>query len=197
MDSLEVMIEQAKDAREVKRAVSVKMGLSGLAPAQICQCLQVSPQYVSKWKGGYDTEGVAALELRYRGSESYLSAEQQREIAEWIGSHETLTVAEVRDYVEASYGVRYRSKQSYYTLLEAGGDELPSHGESQSQTRFGASPRATGRAKKKLETRQAEIAAGELIVLVEDECHLLWGDVCGHVWGKRNTRVEVPMSNQR
>ena len=60
MDSLEVMIEQAKDAREVKRAVSVKMGLSGLAPAQICQCLQVSPQYVSKWKGGYDTEGVAA-----------------------------------------------------------------------------------------------------------------------------------------
>ena len=43
MDSLEVMIEQAKDAREVKRAVSVKMGLSGLAPAQICQCLQVSP----------------------------------------------------------------------------------------------------------------------------------------------------------
>ena len=121
MDSLEVMIEQAKDAREVKRAVSVKMGLSGLAPAQICQCLQVSPQYVSKWKGGYDTEGVAALELRYRGSESYLSAEQQREIAEWIGSHETLTVAEVRDYVEASYGVRYRSKQSYYTLLEAGG----------------------------------------------------------------------------
>ena len=121
MDSLEVMIEQAKDAREVKRAVSVKMGLSGLAPAQICQCLQVSPQYVSKWKGVYDTEGVAALELRYRGSESYLSAEQQREIAEWIGSHETLTVAEVRDYVEASYGVRYRSKQSYYTLLEAGG----------------------------------------------------------------------------
>ena len=103
---------------------------------------------MSKWKGVYDTEGVAALELRYRGSESYLSAEQQREIAEWIGSHETLTVAEVRDYVEASYGVRYRSKQSYYTLLEAGGDELPSHGESQSQTRFGASPRATGRAKK-------------------------------------------------
>ena len=45
MDSLEVMIEQAKDAREVKRAVSVKMGLSGLAPAQICRCLQVSPQY--------------------------------------------------------------------------------------------------------------------------------------------------------
>ena len=30
-----------------------------------------------------------------------------------------------------------------------------------------------------------------------DECHLLWGDVCGYVWGKTNTRVEVPMTNQR
>ncbi len=30
-----------------------------------------------------------------------------------------------------------------------------------------------------------------------DECHLLWGDVCGYVWGKRNKRIEVPMTNQR
>lgn len=121
MNSLEAFIEQSQDVREVKRAVSVKMGLSGLAPAQICQCLQVSPQYVSKWKGVYEAEGVAALGLRYRGSEGYLSVEQQGAIAEWIGRHETLTVAEVRDYVEESFGVTYQSKQSYYTLLEAGG----------------------------------------------------------------------------
>ncbi|WP_445301521.1 IS630 family transposase [Microcoleus sp. MOSTC5] len=30
-----------------------------------------------------------------------------------------------------------------------------------------------------------------------DECHLLWGDVCGYVWGKTQIRVEVPMTNQR
>jgi transposase len=34
-------------------------------------------------------------------------------------------------------------------------------------------------------------------VLVEDECHLVWGDVCGMVWGKRNTLIEVPMTNER
>jgi transposase len=34
-------------------------------------------------------------------------------------------------------------------------------------------------------------------VLLEDECHLLWGDVCGMVWGKRNVAIEVPMSNER
>jgi transposase len=36
-----------------------------------------------------------------------------------------------------------------------------------------------------------------LIILVEDECHLLWGDVCGRVWGKRNTPIAVPMTNER
>lgn len=35
------------------------------------------------------------------------------------------------------------------------------------------------------------------MVLLEDECHLLWGDACGLVWGSRTTRVEVPMTNER
>lgn len=30
-----------------------------------------------------------------------------------------------------------------------------------------------------------------------DECHLLWGDVCGYVWGKTSERVEVPIVNER
>ena len=32
--------------------------------------------------------------------------------------------------------------------------------------------------------RREEIEQEELIVLVEDECHLVWGDVCGLVWGE-------------
>lgn len=35
------------------------------------------------------------------------------------------------------------------------------------------------------------------MVLFEDECHLLWGDVCGYVWGKTEERIEVPIINQR
>jgi len=30
-----------------------------------------------------------------------------------------------------------------------------------------------------------------------DECHLLWGDLCGYVWGKSARRVEVEMTNQK
>lgn len=48
-----------------------------------------------------------------------------------------------------------------------------------------------------MESRRAKIESGQLIVLFQDECHLLWGDVCGYVWGPQNARVEVPMTNER
>ncbi len=35
------------------------------------------------------------------------------------------------------------------------------------------------------------------MVLFVDECHLLWGDICGYVWGKTDQRVEVPVLNER
>jgi len=48
-----------------------------------------------------------------------------------------------------------------------------------------------------LETHRHEIASGKLVVFFEDECHLLWGDLCGYVWGKTDERIEVPIVNQR
>jgi transposase len=121
MHDLDEIINEAKDAREVKRAVSVKMSAQGFSPAQICHVLNVSLQYVSKWKGVYEAGGGAALRLGYRGSESYLQEEQRQAILQWIVARETVSVEAVRDYIEEQYGVVYRSKQSYYELLEAGG----------------------------------------------------------------------------
>ena len=48
-----------------------------------------------------------------------------------------------------------------------------------------------------LEKNREEIEAGRLVVYMIEECHLLWGDVCGYVWGKTKIRVEVPMTNQK
>ena len=121
MHDIDEIINEATDAREVKRAVSVKMGQQGFSPMQICQVLNVSLQYVSKWKGQYEAEGAAALRMKYRGSEGYLRVEEREEILHWIGAQETVSVEAVRDYVEERYGVVYHSKQSYYELLEAGG----------------------------------------------------------------------------
>ena len=36
-----------------------------------------------------------------------------------------------------------------------------------------------------------------MVVLFLDECHLLWGDITGYVWGKTNQRVEIPVLNER
>jgi len=35
------------------------------------------------------------------------------------------------------------------------------------------------------------------VVFFVDECHLLWGDLCGYVWGKTDERIEVPIINER
>lgn len=30
-----------------------------------------------------------------------------------------------------------------------------------------------------------------------DECHLVWNDICGYIWGKTDIRIEVPMKNEK
>lgn len=121
MHDVDEIINEARDAREVKRAVSVKMSAQGFSPVQICHVLNVSLQYVSKWKGLYEAEGGEALRLGYRGSESYLEDRQRQAILRWLAARETVSVEALRDYIEEQYGVVYRSKQSYYELLDAGG----------------------------------------------------------------------------
>jgi putative transposase len=48
-----------------------------------------------------------------------------------------------------------------------------------------------------LETWQSDIKQGKLCVFMLDECHLLWGDLYGYVWGKSAGRVELEMTNQK
>ena len=50
---------------------------------------------------------------------------------------------------------------------------------------------------KLLENRRKEIESSDLIVYLIDECHLLWGDINGYIWGKTSQRVEVPIKNER
>src|SRR6266853_684 len=123
MDRLAQLIEETTDVRELKRAVSVKLGEEGMATDAIGAVLQVTPRAVRKWRRRYEREGVEGLHVRTRGSESYLSVEQRQELAEWVGAQETLTL--------------------------------------------------------------------------EEKCHLVWGDVCGMAWGKRNAPIVVPMTKER
>ena len=121
MDRLAQLIEETRDVRELKRALSVKLGEAGMATDVISEVLQVTPRVVRKWRQRYEREGVEGLHVRYRGSESYLSVEQRQERENWLGTQETITVDEVRDEIEARYGIIYQSRQSYYALLDASG----------------------------------------------------------------------------
>jgi len=121
MDSIDEIIEQSRDAREVKRALSVKMLQKGLSMRAISELLNVSVQYVSKWKVTYEKEGAEGLALGYKGKESYLSDQERQATVAWIKGQASLSVEQVRDYLEREYGVVYESKQSYYDLLAAGG----------------------------------------------------------------------------
>ena len=142
MNSLDEIINGSADVREVKRGLSVKMVESGWSPAAVSELLNVSEPYISKWKGRYEAEGAAGLRVGYQGSEGYLTEAQREAVVRWIGGQETLSVEELRDYLETTFGVVYQSKQSYYDLLSAGGmsyhkseKQNPKHDEAQVQTR--------------------------------------------------------------
>jgi hypothetical protein len=67
---------------------------------------------------------------------------QYEVVVGWIMGHETLSVEEVRDHVETTYGIVNQSKQSSDDLLRAGGmsdhqseKENPKRDEAQVQTR--------------------------------------------------------------
>lgn len=121
MENLDDMINNATDARETKRAISVKMLQNGIKPQQISHLLNVSAQYVSKWKKIYEAQGVIGLRLAYQGKPAYLKKEEQAQVVAWIKEHDTIAVEAVRDHIEREYGVVYRSKQSYYELMSVGG----------------------------------------------------------------------------
>lgn len=42
-----------------------------------------------------------------------------------------------------------------------------------------------------------DINQGKIKVMVEDECHLKAGDICGYAWGNRKERVDVKVDNYR
>jgi transposase len=121
METLDDLINDATDSRETKRALTVKMLQTGLSPQYIVQLLNVSEQYVSKWKIRYAEEGVVGLRLAYQGKEPYLTSAQHAHIVAWIKAQESITLEMLRDYIENQYEVVYSSKQSYYDLLSEGG----------------------------------------------------------------------------
>ena len=58
MDKLAKLIEETTDVRELKRALSMKLGEEGMGAEAIGVVLQVTPRAVRKWRKRYEQEGV-------------------------------------------------------------------------------------------------------------------------------------------
>ena len=196
MFTLEGIID-SKAGREIKRAIAVKMVSQGFLTTDICDLLDVSDSFVSKWKTIYEEQGAKGLFLHYKGSQGFLTPHQRGEVILHLKNQTHFSVEELRDLIERRYGVVYPSKQSYYDLLKDAGISWhrtepvnPKRDEHKVLQKREA-------IKSALHAREAEIESGEVVVFMEAECHLLAGDTSGYVWGKQNERIELPIQNAK
>ncbi len=183
------------EARELKRALAVKMALQGTLYAKITELVGMHKTCITTWKQKFEAEGIEGIRLGYRGAENYLTPEQRAEVITWLKTRDYWNIDELVSYLDEYYHVIYKSKQSYYQLLS-----LAKISWKKSQkTNPSHDPELV---KKKREEIQDfgkrnfdEIEAGRLIVFFVDECHLLGDDGCGYVWGRTDMRIEIPLKN--
>jgi len=130
------------------------------------------------------------LKVNYQGGTGFLTETQRIQILLHLKDKPHCSVEELRDYIEAQFGIVYQSKQSYYDLLKAGG--LSWH-QTKRSTPNGIKRKCCAPGRDQHQTGGA--SGGHRVwrshCFAEDECHLLAGDTIGHVWGRCNERTEV------
>ncbi len=114
-------IQSNPSARELKRALAVKLALQGTLYAEITKLLGMHKSCITKWKQKFETAGLDGIKLGYQGSKSYLTLEQRAEVIAWLQTKSYINIDEVFTYLDEHYNVIYQSKQSYYELLSTAG----------------------------------------------------------------------------
>lgn len=197
IEELLKFIKGNPDSRELQRALAVKLVFENYSYSQIQQVLNVSLGFISKWTTVFKSQGIGGLKLGYKGDPGYLTLEQKSKVITWLKNKDYWDLAEVEFYLSESYGISFKSKQSYYDLFTLAGISWKKSPKKNPKKE----PELVKLKKKEitdfLKESSPDIAAGTLTVFILDECHLLWGDTCGYIWGKTNIRIEVPITNQR
>lgn len=119
--TLQEFIQSNPDPRELKRAIAVKMSQQGMTHGQIQEVLGVSSGFISKWTQAYAQQGVFGLKLGHKGSQGYLSEQQRQSVIDRLKEQKYWNLRELQDQLWQQYGVRFKSRQSYYDLFHAAG----------------------------------------------------------------------------
>lgn len=120
-EELQEFIEANREARELKRGMSVQMYLEGYKHREIKDILGVGSGYISKWTKIYVEKGLEGLLLGYKGKSGYLSEMQNQAINIWLQTKNYWNLGELQEYIEDEYNVVFESKQSYYAIFEKAG----------------------------------------------------------------------------
>jgi len=197
LQALDEFIGRTSEPIELKRALAVRMWIEGIETKKIQDILGVSAAFISKWKVCFAMEGVEGLKLKYQGSKSFLNSDERREVIEWLQSKNYWMLEELEAYIEEKYGVQFKSRTSYYELFKEAGISWKKTQKKNPKKNEEEVEKRRQEIQSFLETNREAIEAEKLVVYMIDECHLLWGDICGYVWGKSNMRVEIPVVNER
>jgi putative transposase len=117
MEDLKIFIQTTRDSRELKRALAVQNTLEGRSWIVVAQELGVCRAFIGKWRQRYEAHGAEGLRLGYRPWTGYLEKTKQLAIVTWIQEQAHWDIRGIAQEVERRYGVVYKSKQSYYALL--------------------------------------------------------------------------------
>lgn len=118
---LQEFIAFSPEAREVRKALAVKLVYQDYLYQEIQRILDVSVGSITGWKQAYEQDGISGLRLNYKGRKSYLSAEQRAEVLSWLQTKECWELGELEYKLAFEYNVTYESKQSCYDLFNAAG----------------------------------------------------------------------------
>ncbi|UNU25248.1 helix-turn-helix domain-containing protein [Microcoleus vaginatus] len=108
---LESFIKSDIDARELKRAIAVRMASAGNIYHEISLILGVSNFFIGYWKKQFKTKGIGGIKLGHKGSKGYLTALQNTEVLEWLKNKEYWNLDELVTYLEQEFGVIYSLSQ--------------------------------------------------------------------------------------
>jgi len=120
---LEDLIKHSTKASEIKRGIAIKQDLAGNRRKLIAEILSVTEAFISKWRFIYDEYGVNGLISTHQGAKprAFLSEEQRSTVLSHIRSHSIFGFSDLVSYLQNSYGVSFKSHQSYYELLHEAG----------------------------------------------------------------------------
>lgn len=118
---LQEFIALRPNAREVRKALAVKLIYQGYLYEEIQTILDVSLGSITGWKQAYELQGIDGLCLNHKGRISYLTSEQKEEVLSWLQTKNCWELGELEYKLAFDYNVVYESKQSYYNLFNAAG----------------------------------------------------------------------------